>query len=321
MISNKVSSEALNYDLEIIICTHNRCRLLAKTLESIESSNFVENKTVSVLIIANSCTDDTHVFLDNYCVAKDANKQLYLRWLQEETPGKSYALNTALENSSSDLLAFVDDDHRVSENFIFEIFKATQDYPDIDIFCGKILPDWDGSEPPWVHDEGMYRIYPKPVPHFNLGDSPLLVNIAETIPGGGNIMIKKEMFKKVGSFSIDLGPTGHNLRGSEDIDWLRRAAKTGAQIQFVPEIIQYHFVDPKRLKLRYLCIKAFERSATSTESTNYQQTNKIPLYLYRKAFHYFFQVFISIRTNRRRFYLVRFFSALGEMKGLSKKGL
>ena len=58
-------------------------------------------------------------------------------------------------------------------------------YPDADIFCGRILPDWDGTEPAWVHDTGEYRIYPLPVPRYDLGDATNAVAGGKGHPRGG----------------------------------------------------------------------------------------------------------------------------------------
>ena len=126
-----------------------------------------------MLVAANACTDRTHALLDRYI--RDAagsptgGGKLPLRWVAEPRAGKSHALNCAIPLLVSDLVAFVDDDHRVDAGYLENVCKAAADYPEADILCGRILPDWDGSEPAWVHDEGPYRIYPLPVPRYDLG--------------------------------------------------------------------------------------------------------------------------------------------------------
>jgi len=119
----------------------------------------------------------------------------------------------------------------------------------------------------------------------------------------------------VGSFSTDLGPTGHNLGGSEDLDWILRAQQLGALLQYTPSVIQYHYVDVGRLTLTYLMKKAYIRSASTIGLTDKPESVRIPLYLYRKLGEYLFFALTSLNADRRRFYLVRTAAALGEMKG------
>ena len=196
--------------LTILICTHNRRQLLLRTLSSLYDSVHPTDWFVEVLVVINACTDDTKreliKFIDN------SNNSLPTSWLEEPNPGKSFALNLALPRIESEIVAFVDDDHRVDRNYISNICGASIDNPKIELFCGRILPDWDGTEPVWVHDNGRYRIYPLPVPRFDQGDMPIILDETIAIPGGGNLIIRTELLNRVGLFSIDLGPSGHSLQ-------------------------------------------------------------------------------------------------------------
>jgi GT2 family glycosyltransferase len=179
--------------------------------------------------------------------ASRADQDLAIRWFAEPIKGKSHALNAALRVVRSDLVTFVDDDQRVDSDFLTATCAAAQQVPEADLFCGRLLPDWDGSEPSWVHDSGPYRIYPLPVPTFDLGGSPVWLNAETAIPSGGNFTVRLSWLKRVGDFSTDLGPVGHDLGGSEDSEWLLRALGKGAKLLYQPSIIQRHHIDPKRL--------------------------------------------------------------------------
>jgi len=298
--------------LTVLICTHDRVELLGKTLASLNAAERPAGWRVEILVIANACSDATHAFLDDYRRAPGG--RLPLRWVAEPTPGKSHALNLAISLIESDLVAFVDDDHRVDSTYLKSACQAADSYPEADLFCGRILPDWDGNEPTWVHDRGPYRIYPLPVPRFDLGDEAREINADIAIPGGGNLFLRGPWLKRVGPFSVELGPVGHNLGGAEDIEWVLRALDLGARLQYVPEVLQHHYVDNERLQLRYLLAKAFERSA-STVRVHHGDGGGIPLYMYRKLFGYFYSALTAWSTARRRFFLVRLAASLGEVKG------
>ena len=176
--------------LTILICTHNRVELLKRTIDFLNHATRPENYEISLFVVANACTDNTSHYLANYQQTARENK-LPLVWFEEPTPGKSNALNSAIPKLTADIIAMVDDDHRVDQNYLTAIANALSQYPDADFFCGKIIPDWDGSEPQWAHEQGKYRIYPLPVPRFDLGEQSINVTREIAVPGGGNLVIKK----------------------------------------------------------------------------------------------------------------------------------
>ena len=184
-------------NLTVLICTHNRVELLTRAIDSLQSATRPENWKVRLLVVANACTDSTHTLLQHWRrkSAKDEGR-LALDWLSEPRPGKSFALNTAIPRvRSSDIVTFVDDDHRVDENYLVEICRAAETYPDITMFCGRILPEWDGTEPRWVHDEGPYRIRPLPIPRSDGGPTPRELTPDDATPGGGNLFLRGRRFR------------------------------------------------------------------------------------------------------------------------------
>jgi glycosyltransferase involved in cell wall biosynthesis len=296
----------------VLICTHNRVDLLGKTLASLNAAERPSGWQIEILVIANACSDATHEFLNNYQHANDG--RFPLRWHAEPKPGKSNALNFAMPLVAGEVVAFVDDDHRVDPTYLAEICRAAEAYPEADLFCGRILPDWDGTEPDWVHDDGPYRVYPLPVPRFDLGPEPRELTMDIAVPGGGNLFLRQPWLNKVGPFATDFGPVGHNLGGAEDLEWVIRALRLGARLQYVTSVVQHHYVDGARLTLPYLMQKAFVRSA-STVRLDKTQSGGVPRYMYRKLLGYFFSALTALGTARRRFYLVRLAAALGEARG------
>jgi GT2 family glycosyltransferase len=306
--------------LTVLICSHNRADLLERTLRYLDEAQRPHGWSVSVLVAANACTDRTHTLLDLYaCVAADpttATKRLPLRWVAEPRIGKSYALNCAISLIDSTWVAFVDDDHRVDRGYLESICRGAESYPDADILCGRILPDWDGQEPAWIHDEGPYRIYPLPVPRYDLGEHPLAAPHEVATPGGGNLVLRTALFDRIGGFSTAYGPVGRGLGGAEDHEWVLRAIAAGARVQYVPDIVQYHFVDLSRLTLGYIVHKAYERSASAVRlQGSADGKGLVPPYMIRKALSYSLGVLTSGGPDERRFQLVRLAASLGEIKG------
>lgn len=308
--------------LSVLISTHDRADLLERTIRHLNEAARPLGWNVDILVVANACSDRTHAFLSDYVAHdnpgayRDRKSRLDLRWVAEPAIGKSHAQNRAIPMLASEWVAFVDDDHRVGASYLVAVCNAVKAYPAADILCGRILPDWDGTEPAWVHDTGEYRIYPLPVPRYDLGDEPLRSPQDKVIPGGGNIVVRAQLFHRVGGFSTDYGPVGDNLGGAEDRDWIERAIIAGAQLQYVPDIVQFHYADPARLTLRYLVRKAYERSASVVRlSAVNAGDSTVPKYMIAKTARRLALTLLALDARKRRFQIVRLAAAAGEIRG------
>lgn len=301
--------------LSVVICTHNRHRLLKQALDSLQSAHQPAQWQVEILVMANACDDGTHAFLDlEKKASRNNDRPIPVDWMEVPTPGKSHALNAAIPKvRGSDLVAFVDDDHQVDQNFLVGICRAAERFPQASLFCGRILPAWDGSEPSWVHDEGPYRIRPLPIPRSDGGPESRELGPDDPTPGGGNLFLRGEVFARAGNFPAELGPHGHDLGGGEDSVFIERALAQGERLFYVPEVVQYHYVDPARLRFGYVLRKAFQRARSNVIAKNIK--SGIPLYQWRKLSVYLAALLVAFKAARLRFYAVRLATTLGEIAG------
>jgi GT2 family glycosyltransferase len=297
--------------LEIVICTHNRRSLLQRALASLNDANRVESR-VQILVVANACTDDTVNFLRRYNRGMRNQARVPLVWIQEPRAGKSYALNRAIALAQGDVVAFVDDDQRVHSDYLRGLCRAAENYPDAGLLCGRLLPDWDGSEPPWVHDKGSYAIYPLPVPRYDRGDAVQQIDFRGPFPSGGNLAVRRQVLQRIGNFCTALGPRGHNLVGGEDGEFVSRALRSGERLCYVPEIIQYHYVDPSRFRLRYLLRRSYLRSRAALQ-VRLPCRALPPAYLWRKLAQHIWHAATGASSAKTRFYLIRSAATLGEI--------
>ncbi len=300
--------------VSIIICTHNRASLLRQALLSLYDMGLPEGCAAEIIVADNASTDATPAIIDEF---SRLNK-FQLKYLFESRLGKTFALNMAIFKASGDVIALVDDDHIISNGYLRAVCQAIQDSSSYNIFCGRVLPGWDGTEPEWVHDNIRYPIRPFPVPCFDLGETRIEIEIEKDgifIPGAGNLVIRKELFQKIGYFSENIGPKGHNLSGGEDIEFLRRALKNGEKILYIPDILQHHQVDQINFTLSYIIKKAYQRSMASYRFLLLQGAGGIPKYLFRQSAERFLKALFTFDMNARRYYLVRLAAVIGEIVG------
>lgn len=301
--------------LTIVICTHNRSALLMHAIASINASIRPSDCKLSILVVANACSDTTVAELEGY-INHPVENSIPLVYLEEPQAGKSFALNLALRNIEEGFACFIDDDHRLDSHFLVGISTALRSHPDCEFFCGRIIPDWTGDEPDWLHATGQYQIYPLPVPHYDPGHQSRSLTQNDDLPGGGDLVIKTDLLHRIGDFSIKLGPQGHNLMGGEDSEYVKRILNSGATLIYSPDITQYHYVDPARLRLHYLITLSFQRSRAITLVNNPQRA-PIPRYIWRKLFNYSTNILFSLSLQKKRFYLMRFAATLGEAAGFT----
>jgi len=302
-------------DATIVLCTHERAALLERALASLAVTAIPDGADVETVVVANACHDATARVVRSW---QDRDMIPNLRLIEEPRLGKSHALNRGLSEASGDLLIFVDDDHRVAPDWLANVLAAAQAEPEIRCFCGRILPDWDGSEPPWVHDDDRYRIRPFPVPNFDLGPVPCDVTLQGFLPGGGNLFFRKSILRSVGGFDPHLGPRGHNLGGGEDVAFVVRVLRADLSIRYIPGALQYHHVDPCRLTWRYIVRKGYQRSRDlrcSTAAPPGRQVAGFPAYLLPQLFLQIWHTAATLDTNRRRHFLVRSAATCGEIVG------
>jgi len=301
-------------DITVVICTHNRAELLGKMLAVLNQAEFPESTDIEILVIANACQDNTLRVIEHYSSVFKASGWPSFRWLIEPLPGKSIALNLAIQESLGAALCFIDDDQFVSPTFFRALSKALEQYPGFAIFCGKVEPDWDGSEPAWVHESGKYHIGIRPFPEYDLGEYPQEIQYNQKLPSGGNITVRRSVFTRAGVFSTNLGPQGHNLMGGEDLEFLRRAMHSGMRIQYIPALQQKHAVVKSRMATLYMMRKSYLRSLSSVITKESASRRLRPYMLWKPAQLALLALF-SIKAKHRFYYLIRLAASYGELRG------
>jgi arylsulfatase A-like enzyme/glycosyltransferase involved in cell wall biosynthesis len=298
--------------LAVVVCTHNRAHSLTATLASLYDCGYQGNEAVDIVVIANHCQDGTLAALAQFRSQHDQSR-LHLRWLEEPQAGKSYALNTAIAGTENAWLCFIDDDQVVESGYLQALLDGLDAYPHDAILCGRIWPAWDGSEPSWVHAQPPYAIPIRPFPEFDLGTQSLAITPDERFPSGGNITVHRRVFANVGGFAVDLGPTGHNLAGGEDHDFIGRATAQGHTLRYLPDVRQLHAIDVQRTSTLYTLRKSYFRSRS--HFLIHAADSQPRLYMFRKILSHLSKALFTLNPDRRFFYLTRLSASAGELAG------
>jgi glycosyltransferase involved in cell wall biosynthesis len=232
-------------NITVILCTYNRCRCVAKTLDSVAASALPESVTWEVLVVDNNSSDQTRVVVEDFCKRYPGR----FRYLFESQHGKSHALNTGIQKARGDVLAFVDDDVTVEPTWLQNLTAALNN------------GEWAGaggrtrlgqtfSPPHWLAIDGPYSLGGVLAALFDLGDKPGELDRA---PHGTNMAFRKKMFEQYGGFRIDMGPSPSREipRPNEDTEFGRRLMAAGERLRYEPSAVVYHPVLEDRIEKGY----------------------------------------------------------------------
>jgi len=227
----------MSINLTIIIPTKDRAPILSKLLESIRRLEALEQLRPEIIVSDNNSQDGTRQLVQ--VIAKSF--PLAIRLLTVSKPGKSAAMNAAVRVATGDMLAFLDDDVIVSDQWLrfIESFCHEKKYQ---AGQGRILLQSPEAEDPVVHSL-MHRY--RTIPSLDFGSDVQEVHSLN----GANFIVSRRVLESVGPFDERLGPGASGT--SEDVEFARRLNRADIRIGFIREATVYHRVDRERLTAAY----------------------------------------------------------------------
>jgi len=224
-------------DISVVICTHNRSGMLSGALESVLAQNIVDGRIkYEVIVVDNNSTDCTKEVVERYIAIGHSN----LKYVFEGKQGVSYARNRGVANAQAPIIAFTDDDVRVSKDWIAHIKAGFDAHPEIDFLGGKILPHWKSSPPAWLNRDHWWALA-----LLDYGDEPFYVNSDNPLClPTANASFRKDLFEKFGQFSPEFS-------GREDHEFLLRLWCEGVSGIYSPDVVVTAEVQPERFRRDY----------------------------------------------------------------------
>jgi len=196
----------------VLICTYNRHLLLRQCLTSLIKDS--QEKPDEVVIVNGGDQQADRVaeeFIGNHSVQikliKIVNKNL------------ANSRNVGLEHCTKDIIAFTDDDVRLTGDWIKKIKELHQNHPQAGVIGGKV----DSVTKRFLDKVADEIVFPSKEDR----------GYVRTIPGA-NVSYKGEVIDKTGEFDERM------FRG-EDVDYNFRVIKAGYNILYEPQRLVYHY--------------------------------------------------------------------------------
>ena len=197
---------------DLVVATVGRTDELGRFLDSLEAQTFGGFRT----IVVDQNADDR---LDTVL----ARSELDVRRIRSE-PGLSRARNAALGQLTGDLVAFPDDDCVYAPELLARVAERFSDDAGLDGLTGRAV-DATG------HSSSSWRLDPARLTEVNLWNRAISYTI----------FLRRTVVERVGPFDERLGlGSPEPWASGEEIDYLVRALRAGARIEYDPSLVVQH---------------------------------------------------------------------------------
>lgn len=231
--------------ISVVICSHNRASSLVRALDSLALVRVPEGRSWEICVVDNASSDETRQVVQDFLERHD---QLPVQYVYEATPGLSYARNTGIAETSGEIVAFLDDDVSVRDDWLVQLQQA---FLKLEPSCvgGRAILTSDVPRPSWWHES-----YEGKVGHFDRGDRAIVSqSTGDGLIGiGANLAFRRDVFERHGLFRGELGRKGKQLSTGEEVDIVDRLRGNGETAAYWPELVVYHYPDASRFTKAYL---------------------------------------------------------------------
>jgi glycosyltransferase involved in cell wall biosynthesis len=251
--------------VSIIIPTKNRAKDLDDNLMRI--SRFLPNYIgVEIIIIDNGSTDDTSKIVKKYI---NSELKCSVKHIYDAEPGLLTGRHRGYQESTGDILAFIDDDIVISEDWLGTLCELDKNYLDFEFFTGPTLPLYAGYPPKWLESFWQTNDLGKTCGWLSLMD---MGSENKEIPlvyvWGLNFIVRRDAFISSGGFNPDSVPTQYqHFQGDGESGLSHKAALMGFRALYLPSLLVYHQIGNDRLTESYFGKRAYFQGVCDSYSS------------------------------------------------------
>ena len=237
----------------IVVCTHNRARVLAHAVE--EAVGQARTAGAEVVVVDNASSDETPTVLEKL-VALGAPT---LRAVQESRLGLSAARNRGLAEARGPVTVFLDDDAIPRAGWLAAMLAP---YHARAVVCvgGPIRLRFPAPPPPWLTTD-----FHASLSAYDLGRIPRQLRDCPTweYPYGANVSFRVDAARAVGGFSTRFGHRGRQQLQHEETDLCLRLERAGGEIRYAPDAEVDHWVLAERLAPRWFLNRRWQHGQSA----------------------------------------------------------
>jgi len=226
-------------NISVCVCTYKRPQLLDNLLRNLLTLNTEGLFEYSIIVVDNDLEESAKEIVSFY----RNNKKIKIEYFVEKTKNISLARNKAIEKSSGNLVAFIDDDEYPDERWLLELVKTYNRFSCVGV-SGPVFPVFQGNPPEWF----------KKIKYYNFGRDKKTGLVIKDSFHTGSALISKEIFYSKGNYFDPF----FGITGGEDTDFFLRMRKNGYNFIWCAEAKVYAFFPFDRCRISWL-LKRFLR--------------------------------------------------------------
>jgi succinoglycan biosynthesis protein ExoM len=236
-------------DISIVICTLHRPRHLEAALRTCFDLLPLNGQEVEIVVVDNG----VEAAVADLVLRHAANAPMPLRYVPEPRTNIAHARNTGIAASRGSLIAFIDDDMRLSSGWLRHVVR-TMAATSADVLIGAIEPRPEA--PDQICDPHALAAHRR---DFHLPDGACITPNREghlVGAGTGNSVLRRARCI-TGAESFD---PAFGRSGGEDTDFLQRLGQRGVKVVWSAHGLAYEIVSSQRATVDYVLLSAFRGS-------------------------------------------------------------
>ncbi len=233
--------------VSIVICCYKAARLLPQTLACLAAQRFSTTATpAEVIVVDNASPDETaRVALESW----PSDCPIPLRVVHERTPGLTYARLRGIAEARYEIVSFVDQDNRVSPDWIETVAKLMAEHCEVGACGGQTEATSDEVLPSWFEQfQNYYAVGPQGKDAGDITDTRGYL-------WGAGLCLRKSAWQMLSErqFRFNLyDRRGQELSAGGDAELCYALRLTGWRLWYEPRLKMHHFMTTDRLNWSYL---------------------------------------------------------------------
>jgi glycosyltransferase involved in cell wall biosynthesis len=243
-------------DLTVCVCTHNRPGYLRDCLAGLRRQTAAPDR-FSTVIVDSFSPEPARAELA--ALARDHPCTSLIR---VDEPGVSAARNAGAAASTTEYIAYIDDDAIPAEDWVAAILTALAGpgKPPA-VLGGRILPRWEAPLPAWWPPSlrGVLSI----IEHEGQGEFRTAALPPGMEPYACNMVVHVRALRDSGGFGGGIGRIGTALLSDEEVQLAWRLQDAGLSARYDSRIVVFHQIQAARLNPDWLLSRLWWQGAST----------------------------------------------------------
>lgn len=227
--------------IDVCICTFMRPALLSQTLAKLANQRIDGKFSYSIVVADNDQARSAETVVSRFSSAA----QLRVTYCVEPQKNIALARNKAIENSTGDFIAFIDDDEFPAEDWLLNLFTTCLS-TGADGVLGPVKPYFESEPATWI-DKGKF---------FERPAHPTGYKVGWEESRTGNVLFRRSILS-----DLEVPFRSRFDSAGEDMDFFRRAMEKGRTFVWCDEAVAYEVIPANRCTRGYLLRRALLRGS------------------------------------------------------------